>query len=119
MPAQRARPAAWPTARAALSFVFRFRRDLENRLRGGDHRAEALIRLLREPDAHGLAARLVHRVGHSLAQRLRTARVELDRRDRHALAGEAHRLRPGAAELDARVLEPDEVVEGRRNRAEA
>src|SRR3954467_3905117 len=82
--------------RASLRFVFRFRRHLEDRLRGGDHGAEALAGLLGKPHAHGLAARIVHRVGNALAQRLGPARVQLDRRDRHAVGTEAHRARPRA-----------------------
>src|SRR3954452_5871403 len=43
--------------RASLRFVFRFRRHLEDRLRGGDHGAEALAGLLGKPHPHRLAAR--------------------------------------------------------------
>src|SRR5919109_503224 len=96
---------------APLRFVFRFRGDLKNRLGGGHDRSEALLGLVRKPHAHRLAPRLVDRLRHALTQRLGAARVELDRRDRHALGREPDRPRPGAAELDARVLEEDEVVE--------
>src|SRR4051812_1468507 len=101
---------------ASLRFVFRFGGDLENRLRGGDDRPEALIGLFWEPYSHRLAARFVHGVRHALAQRLRAGRVELDGSDRHALAGEADRARARPPQLDARVLEVNEVVERRRDR---
>src|SRR5919108_1400538 len=101
-----------------VSDAGRFRRDLENRLRGGHNGRETIARLVREAHPDGLAARLVDRLRHPLAQRLRPPRVELDRRDRHALGGEADGARPGAAELDPGVLQADEVVERRGKRAE-
>src|SRR5215212_3277031 len=57
----------------SLSFVFRFGGHLENRLRGAHHRPEALVSLVQQAHAHGLAARLVHRFGYALAERLSPA----------------------------------------------
>src|SRR5829696_1181577 len=94
--AQRAPPAAC----AAASVFARLRRDLENRLRGGHNPPKALFGLVRKPHAHRLATRLVHGLGHALSQRLGAARVELDRRHRHPLCGEAHRARTRPPELD-------------------
>ena len=47
------------------------------------------------------------------------ARVEVDRRHRHPAGAEVHRPGAGAAELDAGVLELDQVVERLGQRAEA
>src|SRR5688572_25333850 len=53
-----------------ISVLRRFRRDLENRLGGGHDRPEALVGLLGQPHADGLAAGFVHGLGQALAQRL-------------------------------------------------
>src|SRR4029453_8199345 len=74
--------------RATLRFVFRFRSHLEDGLGGRHDSSEALLGLVWQAHANRLAAGLVERLRHSLPQRLRPARVELDRRDRHAAAGE-------------------------------
>src|SRR3954470_7636026 len=64
-------------------------------------------------------ARLVQRLGDLLLQALGALGVEIDRRDGEPAAAERHRPRPGLAELDARLLERDEVLERVGDRAEA
>ena len=111
-------PKRWRrVANAQFLFGAGLGRRLQDRLGGRDDRAEALGGLLGQPHAHGAAAGLEDRLGHALAQRLGAARVEVDRRDRHLVAPEVDGARAGAAELDARVLEADQVVE--RGRAPA
>src|SRR3954466_4370285 len=64
-------------------------------------------------------ARLVERLGDLLLQALGAFGVEIDRRDGAPAAAERHRPPAGLAELDAGLLERDEVLERVRDRAEA
>src|SRR3954451_7002490 len=64
-------------------------------------------------------ARFVERLGDLLLEALRPLGVEIDRRDREPAAAERHRAGPRLAELDARLLERDEVLERVGDRAEA
>ena len=66
------------------------------------------------------AARLVAAPpGAPRAARCAAPRVELDRRDRQPAAAEADRARAGLAELDARLLQREQVLQRLGHRAEA
>src|SRR3954470_17241963 len=64
-------------------------------------------------------ARFVERLGDLLLEPLRPLGVEIDRRDGKPAAAERDRAGPRLAELDARLLERDEVLERVGDRAEA
>src|SRR3954468_15376023 len=64
-------------------------------------------------------ARLVQRLGDLLLQALGALGVEIDRRGGERAAAERHRAGPRLAELGARLLERDEVLERVGDRAEA
>src|SRR5436190_23781663 len=86
---------------------------------GAEDRREALLRVVGNADGELRLAGLVERAREVLAELLRAHGVELDRRDREPAALEGDRLRAGLAELDARLLEGDEVAERVGDRAEA
>src|SRR5918992_4752641 len=94
-------------------------RDLEYRLGGADHRAEALGGLIGQADPNRAAAGFIERLRDLLAQGLGSARVKLDGHDRHPALTEIHRLGTGVAELDPGVLEAYEVVQLFRHGSEA
>src|SRR3954470_8829985 len=84
-----------------------------------DHGREAVLRSFGNSQRELRLARLVQRLGDLLLQALGAFGVEIDRRDGEPAAAERHRSRPGLAELDARLLQGNQVLERVRNRAEA
>src|SRR3954465_7522706 len=94
------------------------RGDTQDRLGRPDQRREARDRLIRHPNGHRAAARLVDRLGQLRAPRLGALRVELDRRDPQPALAESDCGRARPAQLDASILELDEVLERLRDRPE-
>src|SRR4051794_6979612 len=84
-----------------------------------DHCRKAALRVVRNSQRELRLARFVQRLGHLLLQALGAFGVEIDRRDGEPAAPERHRAGAGLAELDARLLQRDEVLERLRERAEA
>src|SRR3954469_2407774 len=83
------------------------------------HCREALIGGIGNSQRDLRLPRLVQRLGDLILQAVGAFGVEIDWRDGQPAAPERHHTGPRLAELDARLLERDEVVERRRDRAEA
>src|SRR4051794_36702709 len=93
--------------------------DREQRVGGLHDGREALLRVVRDPYGELRAARLVEPAGHELAHPLGARRVELDGGHGQPALAEGDRPDAGAAELDPRLLERDEVLERLGHGAEA
>src|SRR3954471_7346932 len=84
-----------------------------------DHCRESALRVVRNSQRELRLARFVQRLGHLLLEALGAFGVEIDRRDGEPAAPERHRAGARLAELDARLLQGQEVLERLRERAEA
>src|SRR3954467_1039505 len=80
---------------------------------------KAALRVVRNSQRELRLARFVQRLVHLLLQERGAFGVQIDRRDGETAAPERHRARPRLAELDARLLQRDEVLERLWERAEA
>src|SRR3954454_8815388 len=80
---------------------------------------KAALRVVRNSQRELRLARFVQRLGHLLLQALGALGVEIDRRDGEPAAPERHRASARLAELDARLLQRQEVLERLGERAEA
>src|SRR4051812_5248828 len=80
---------------------------------------KAALGVVRNSQRELRLARFVQRLGHLLLQALGALGVEIDRRDGEPAAPERHRASARLAELDARLLQRQEVLERLRERAEA
>src|SRR3954452_21976329 len=84
-----------------------------------DHCRKAVLGGIGNSQRELRLARLVQRLGDLLLETLGPLGVEIDGRDCEPAAPEGDRAGPRLAELDARLLQRDEVLERGRARAEA
>src|SRR3954453_3204728 len=84
-----------------------------------DNCGKAMLRVIRNSQRELRLPRLVERFGDLLLEAPGAFGVEVDRRDREPAAAERDRAGACLSELDPRLLQGDQVVERRRDRAEA
>src|SRR3954454_21615694 len=84
-----------------------------------DDCGKAMLRVIGNSQRELRLPRFVERVGDLLLEALGPLRIQVDRRHLEAAATEGHRAGAGLTELDARLLERDEVRGSLRDRAES